>query len=301
MALTREMIDAQVKDIRVNWFAADTKRDEGLTTPAEIKRYDNISYGPFGEANLCDIYVQKNVTAPQATIVNVHGGGWVYGCKEIYQHYCMQLAMRGFTVVNINYRLAPENLFPAAVEDINAAMTFLAAEGEKYMADAKRLVMVGDSAGGQLVSHYATIATNPAFAALFDFRVPDIRICALGLNCGAYDGKAMALSENDGLFRAYLDGVEKEVDPETVERVDAMKYMTGAFPPSYIMSAVNDFLVTGVAPMYDFLTNLGVTCEKKIYGSADREDIAHVFHVNCKLEEAKRCNDDECAFFRKFV
>lgn len=301
MAISKEMIEEQVKDIRVNWRLADTMRDEGLTTPEEIKRYDNLSYGPYGEANLLDIYVQKTVTAPQATIVNIHGGGWVYGSKEIYQYYCMQLALRGFTVVNINYRLAPENLFPAAVEDINAVMTFLAKEGEKYMADAKRLVLVGDSAGGQLVSHYATVATNPDFAALFDFTVPDIKIRALGLNCGAYDGKTMATGGNDGLFVAYLGGVEKELSAETIEKVDTLKYITGAFPPAFVMSAVNDFLVSGVEPMYDFLRSRGVPCEKKIYGSADRMDIAHVFHVDCKLEEAELCNDDECAFFRKYV
>ena len=103
-----------VQDIRTNWAIADAKRDEGLTTPDEIMRFDNISYGPYGKDNLLDIYVNKNVTGIQPAIVNVHGGGWVYGCKEVYQFYCMSLALKGFTVVNINYRLAPENRFPAA-------------------------------------------------------------------------------------------------------------------------------------------------------------------------------------------
>ena len=79
--------------------------------------------------------------------------------------------MRGFTVVNINYRLAPENKFPAAVEDINMAVKFIEEQGKDYFIDKDRLVMVGDSAGGQLVSHYAAILTNPEFAKLFDFEV----------------------------------------------------------------------------------------------------------------------------------
>ena len=92
------MISEVVKDIRINWKISDDKRDEGLTTPEDIIRFDNISYGPIGDANLLDIYHQKKVTKPQKTIISIHGGGWVYGSKEQYQFYGMRLAQRGFTL-----------------------------------------------------------------------------------------------------------------------------------------------------------------------------------------------------------
>lgn len=292
-----------VKDIRYWWAINDAKRDRGLKTPPEIKRYDNISYGSHGEANLLDIYVPKEAKELLPTIVNVHGGGWVYGKKEIYQFYCMELAKRGFAVVNINYRLAPENRFPIAVEDVNAAMTFVSKEGSKYLADKDRIIMVGDSAGGQIVGHYATIVTNPEFAKLFNFTVPDIKLKALGLNCGSYDGRtdaAMDILENECFFE-YIDGMDKPVPDETLEMLDTFKYMNGDYPPSYVMSAVHDFLLSRAEPMYKKLQELGVPCEMKIYGSEDRKDIGHVFHVDCKLEEAKICNDEECEFFRKYI
>ena len=78
------MLSEKVRDIRVNWKISDDKRDEGLTTPEDIVRFDNISYGPYGSDNLLDIYHQKEVTKPQKTIISVHGGGWVYGSKEQY-------------------------------------------------------------------------------------------------------------------------------------------------------------------------------------------------------------------------
>ena len=109
-------ISKLVQDIRINWAIGDAKRDAGLTTPDDIMRFDDISYGPYGKDNLLDIYVLKDTKTVRPTIVNIHGGGWVYGCKEIYQFYCMRLAERGFTVVNINYRLAPETRFPALRE-----------------------------------------------------------------------------------------------------------------------------------------------------------------------------------------
>ena len=118
------MISEVVRDIRINWKISDDKRDEGLTTPEDIIRFDDISYGPYGDANLLDIYHQKKVTKPQKTIISIHGGGWVYGSKEQYQFYGMRLAQRGFTFVNFNYRLAPEYKYPTALEDINQVFLF---------------------------------------------------------------------------------------------------------------------------------------------------------------------------------
>lgn len=291
-----------VLDIRTNWAISDAKRDEGLTTPSDIKRLDDISYGPYGKENLLDIYMLKNVSDVQPTIVNIHGGGWVYGCKEIYQFYCMSLAERGFTVVNINYRLAPETRFPGAVEDINQALTFISEHSKEYFIDSNNLFLIGDSAGGQLVSHYATVYSNKEFASMFDFIVPNITIKAVGLNCGAYDTREMAKPGMDNLFLDYLGFTDKPEIPEDIlNRVDALSYMNKDFPPAYIMSAQNDFLKANVEPMYNHLISLGVTCEKKIYGTVEQTEIAHVFEVNIKLPEATKCNDDECNFFKKFV
>ncbi|MDD6102449.1 MAG: alpha/beta hydrolase [Clostridiales bacterium] len=290
-----------VKELRFTWAKGDAIRDAGLTTPDDIKRFDNLSYGPYGDDNLLDIYVKKDVTNKQPAIVNIHGGGWVYGNKEVYQFYCMGLAQRGFTVVNINYRLAPENKFPCAVEDINRVMEFIAAQGEKYYVDRDRLILVGDSAGGQLVSHYAAIVTNKEFAKLFDFSVPDITIKALGLNCGAYDSKNMILSTDDDAFNEYVGTITNPAVSDIVEKIDTIGHMTSAFPPSFVMSTVVDFLLPEAEPMYEKLKSLGVPAKLEIYGSSDRPDIGHVFHVNSRMPEARECNDDECEFFRKFV
>ncbi len=293
--------EEKVLDIRTNWAIADAKRDEGLTTPEGIRRFDDLSYGPYGVENLLDIYVQKGVTAKQPTIVNIHGGGWTYGSKEVYQFYCMNLAQRGFTVVNINYRLAPESHFPAAVEDINQALTFLEKQGADYFVDKDRLILIGDSAGGQLVSHYATVVTNPEFAARFDFKVPDITLKAVGLHCGAYFAKEMIQSGTDDFFMGYIDCLDREVPKALFDQLDAAVNMTKDFPPAFIMSAQNDFLLGNVEPMYRLLSSLGVPCEQHVYGTKEQLEVAHVFEVNIKHPEATRCNDEECAFFKKYV
>lgn len=297
------VLSKAVQKIRTEWAVSDAKRDEGLTTPKNIVRYDDISYGPYGEWNLMDIYHTKGISTKQPVIVSIHGGAWVYGKKDIYQYYGMSLAQRGFTVVNFNYRLAPENKYPAALEDINRVFTFLEKNGADYLADCSNVFVVGDSAGAQLASQYLTMMTNPDYAARFPFQLPKITVRACGLNCGLYDARKCAEYGLDEYFMEYV-GLEgdkgMEADEELLDSLNVMKYMTPAFPPAYVMSCVHDFLLTNAEPMYHHLKALGVDSILKIYGSKEREDIAHVFHVNCKLKEAALCNDDQCDFFKQY-
>lgn len=296
-----QTLEERIRDIRTNWAEGDRKRDQGLTVPEGLKCFYDIPYGSHGEANLLDIYMCDSIKEKHAAIVNIHGGAWVYGSKEIYKFYCMSLAKRGFVVVNINYRLAPENIFPSALEDINQALTFIEKKGTEYYIDKDQLILAGDSAGGQLVSHYAAIFTNPDFAKLYGFSLPDIKIRVLALNCGLYDSRAAVESELDDIYKAYIGVNADYSDPELLNKIDVISHITGDFPPSFIMSSYEDFLLREAEPMYNLLTSKGVKSELKIYGSKGNRKIGHVFHVNCKLEEAKICNDDECAFFRKFL
>ena len=84
----------------------DYKRDKAIPLPEGIQQCRNISYGSHGKWNLLDVYYPDGTTQPLPTIVSIHGGGYVYGSKEIYRRYGMDMARRGFAFVNFNYRLA---------------------------------------------------------------------------------------------------------------------------------------------------------------------------------------------------
>lgn len=175
--------------VRAMFAQGDDERDAGLKEPEGIVRCNDISYGPHGKWNLLDVYrPQKAGDGLLPVIVSVHGGGLVYGDKERYQYYCMDLALRGFAVVNFNYRLAPEDPFPAAVEDVNRVFCWLADRAGEYGMDLDRLYTVGDSAGGQLSSQYLAMLTNPEFAKLYEFKLPSdkIRVRAAAFNCGHF-------------------------------------------------------------------------------------------------------------------
>ncbi|MDY6398876.1 MAG: alpha/beta hydrolase [Treponema sp.] len=297
----KKSLQETVSELRTKWAYYDKKRDEKLTVPENMANLYDISYGPHGESNLLDIYKTSDVNQAQATIVNIHGGAWVYGSKEVYKFYCMSLALRGFTVVNINYRLAPENLFPSALEDINSAITFIEKHAGEYCIDKEKLVLVGDSAGAQLASHYAAIFTNPDFAKLYGFTIPNVKIKAVGLNCGIYDPNTRLQNDLDDIFWAYIGQNTDIKSKDFQQKIDVLSNITPDFPPAFVMSSHRDFLLPQAQLMYDLLKSKGIEAVIKIYGAPNRRDIGHVFHVNMNLPEAKLCNDDECNFFRKFV
>lgn len=297
----KKSLQETVSELRTKWAYYDKKRDEKLTVPENMANLYDISYGPHGESNLLDIYKTSDVNQAQATIVNIHGGAWVYGSKEVYKFYCMSLALRGFTVVNINYRLAPENLFPSALEDINSALTFIEKHAGEYCIDKEKLVLVGDSAGAQLTSHYAAIFTNPDFAKLYGFTIPNVKIKAVGLNCGIYDPNSRLQNDLDDIFWAYIGQNTDIKSKDFQQKIDVLSNITPDFPPAFVMSSHRDFLLPQAQPMYDLLKSKGIEAVIKIYGAPNRRDIGHVFHVNMNLPEAKLCNDDECNFFRKFI
>jgi acetyl esterase len=94
-----------------------------------------------------------------------HGGGWVQGDLETHHGLCARLALgSGAIVVAIDYRLAPEHPFPAAVDDCLAAYRWLRAHGRELGVDPTRVAVAGDSAGGNLaavVSQQAAAAGEP--------------------------------------------------------------------------------------------------------------------------------------------
>ena len=120
--------------------------------------------GPAGEIP-ARVYAPTAGGAPLPTVAYFHGGGWVQGDLETHHGLCARLATHaGVLVVAVDYRLAPEHKFPAAVEDCLAAYRWLRAHGRDIGADPARVAVAGDSAGGNLsavVSQLAAAGGTP--------------------------------------------------------------------------------------------------------------------------------------------
>lgn len=290
---------------RRDFGRGDKKRDAGQTTPPEVIRFDDIVYGDdikFKKWQMLDVYRPRSAGTETLekipVIVSVHGGAWVYGDKDIYQFYCMQLAKRGFAVVNYSYRLAPDTAFPSSFEDTEKVFQWIDANAQKYGFDLNNVFAVGDSAGGHLLGLYASALTNPEYAKNFPFMKPkSFKLKGVALNCGKYD-MSPKLETNPLmplLLKALLNG---NVNEQTLDLVNASKHVTKDFPPAFVMTCIGDFLFSQQKFITDALEAAGVKYEYHCYGTKE-EPLWHVFHCDPRLEIAARCNDDECEFFRK--
>lgn len=279
--------------VRIMFGHSDRKRDQHLKIPEQVLVRRDIPYAPGGKEHLLDVVRPRNAAAGLPVIVSVHGGGYVYGTKEVYQHYAANLAENGFAVINFNYRLAPEYPFPAQLEDINSVLRWLEMHGAEYGLDLSNVFVVGDSAGAQLASHYLAILTDPDFAKLFSFQTPQrLGVRAVALNCGIYN-----IKPSQWLFADYLG---KRIAPDD-PRINVHGHITPAFPPAFVMTARYDFLREEAAPMYEHLLAAGVRAEYRLYGRDGQKYMGHVFHCNLNLAEARQCNKEECDFFRRHM
>ena len=283
--------------VRRSFGSNDRKRDAGLSTPETIERFDDIQYGPERKWQILDVYRPRSFEGPLPVIVNVHGGGFVYGTKEVYQYYCMELAGHGFAVVNFTYRLAPEFKFPSALEDTASVFGWVLENAEKYGFDTGNIFAVGDSAGATLLSLYCCIHINPEYARSYSFNAPCCPKAVL-LNCGLYHQPYSKKKDLTALLMANLmphHGTEEEY---RLLHVDA--HTTADFPPAFIMTGEGDFLADQAPLLYDNLKSLGVEAQYHYYGNKDNV-LGHVFHCNIRLPEAAECNRDECEFLRRKI
>lgn len=292
---------SQADIVRREFGASDKKRDAGLTTPDTIERFDNIQYGEDPVWNILDVYRPKDKKGCKLpVIVSVHGGGWVYGDKEVYQFYCMSLAEHGFAVVNYTYRLAPENKYPKSIEDTNDVFEWVLRHSEEYDFNTDYIFGVGDSAGAHMLGLYSAICTNDDCAKLYAFKVPNgFKPTAIALNCGKYSMNDEMKNDKmtSSLVNEYLPNGGTD---EEYKLIDVVRYITEDYVPVFYMTCTGDFLEKQAPLLGAKLIEKHIPHEFHYYGDS-KNVLGHVFHCNVRLDDAKKCNKDECDYFKKFI
>jgi acetyl esterase len=163
---------------------------------------------------------------PFAAAILVHGGGWVAGDKQQYITYIFQpLSDAGLAWFSINYRLAPQFKFPADAEDVEAAIRYVKGNAARYKVDVNRIALIGESAGGHLVSYVG--ARNR----------PDSSVTAVVSMYGIHDFVAAAM--------AWKPFPHEVLDLFGIRAVnaDTVSYLIQASPVLYISRDMPSFLL----------------------------------------------------------
>ena len=120
----------------------------GTTTAFAETRFDVEYVRADGSSLKLDAYLPDGAGSFPAAII-VHGGGYTGGDKRKNVAPLLDPLVRaGFTVFSVSYRLAPKHRHPAPVEDIRSAIQYVRSHAKKYKVDTKRIVLIGESAGG---------------------------------------------------------------------------------------------------------------------------------------------------------
>ncbi|MCD7722447.1 MAG: alpha/beta hydrolase [Clostridiales bacterium] len=272
------------------------ERDNKLAMPQNVEICRDISYASCGVFNLLDICIPKENFRDAPLLIHVHGGGFYTGLKNDYVCYCADMARRGFTVINFSYRIAPEYLFPAPIEDLHAVINWVVENAENYALNLHNVFFSGDSAGAQILMTYMAMTENLEYAALFGIR-PNTKLKprAVSLNFGFYDYETL-VQMDDCVVAANYAGEALE---EKADMLNPIAYVNSSFPKTFLVTSNGDFLRQAGENAHKIFDKIGVEHEFKLYGKPDEDTLFHVFHLDIATEEAIRCNDEESEYFFK--
>ena len=143
---------------------AQSSDDWAIHTHNSYRMLPNITYmTATGHESKLDVYRRRDTTDAQPTLVFYHGGGWVAGTKESAIMSIMPWLEMGWTVVNVEYRMAAVAPAPAAVVDAICALRFVIDRADDYGVDTDRIVVSGESAGGHLALAVGMIPESAGF------------------------------------------------------------------------------------------------------------------------------------------
>jgi acetyl esterase/lipase len=263
-------------------------------TPSNVATIANQQYSMGDNDAFLDVYypsTQTSASAPLPTIIWTHGGAWLSGDKTNAQPYYQLIASKGYTVVSVNYTLAPSKSYPTQVHQLNSAHAYLLANAARLQIDTNKIFLAGDSAGSQLSSQLATIITNPAYAKSLGITpaLKPTQLRGVLLNCGIYMMEGLTEPDptlpkivgwgDDVSVWAYA-GTNNFNDP-VIKQMSAYYQVNSDFPAAFITGGNGDPLTTAQSvPFAAKLQSLNVPVATLFYPQGHQPSLPHEYQFN---------------------
>lgn len=298
----------------IDWFFHGASRLGALHPRARPQAHDvevvrNVAYQPSGlAAHRLDVWRPRQPRGPSPALLYIHGGGFRILSKDTHWVMALAFARRGYTVFSIDYRLAPQHPFPAALQDVCAAWLWLVGNAEHYGAQLAGLTVAGESAGANLTLAL-TLATctrrpEPFAAAVFDAGVvPQLILPMCGIlqvsDVGRFARRGKGtrlvhdrLEEVSDAYIGAVDGTQLSLDlADPLLWLERGELSERPLPPCFAGVGTADILLDDTRRLHAALSARGGLSEVRYYPRQ-----VHAFHAFVFAEAARTAWRDQFAF-----
>lgn len=264
---------------------------------------NNEKYCNLKNANCdMDIYYDEKIKAKRPVVLYIHGGGFVAGGKEFRKAIALWYATRGFFVLNVNYGLSPDCIFPEQIRQLVSALNWVKKKENKFNLDLNKIVVSGDSAGAYYAAMLSCVCESKALQKRLEIET-DLHFSAAVLNCGLYDlesilNKKLVFGLNDSILEAFTGTKKEEIDSyEYKDLCSPLKLINKSFPPTFLIYAEKDIFCAGQAEQLSAkLTEKDIYFEK-FYSTSPF--INHCFSLEWKNKSAELAMTLQESFLEK--
>ena len=200
---------------------------------AKQAAYQTLTYDTANALTL-DFYSSAK-TKKRPCVIVVHGGSWAGGDSRQLPELNSVLANEGYQVASINYRLAPQYKYPAPVDDIKTVLLYLRSQAEMLSIDTSNFILLGRSAGGQIVLSAAYSLRDPAIKGVIDFYGPADMVW------GYANPTSPLVLDSRKVMEDYLGGTYNQVPQQYV---NSSATETPSIVPTLMIYGENDPLVS---------------------------------------------------------
>ncbi|EJP84119.1 alpha/beta hydrolase [Bacillus cereus] len=271
-------------------FVPSADYDHALNETKIVKDINYNSKFPDGKL---DIIYPKNRAEKTPIIFWVHGGGFVGGDKSDITGYAVNLAARGYIVMNINYALAPKREYPTPVLQLGEAYEYIKENAKKYDLNLNRVYFAGDSAGAQISGQFVNIQTSEEYAKLakIDAIVDPSTIKGALLFCGPYNMPELAKIESTKEIQdfmrttgwAYLGKKNWEGSSE-VKIASIINHVTKKYPPAFITDGNTGSFEDQGKALASALQSKGVSVDSLFFDKNVSGELAHEFQFKMNTQ-----------------
>ncbi|MCQ2463130.1 MAG: alpha/beta hydrolase [Clostridia bacterium] len=258
---------------------SDNKLHATQVLPSGIKEINNIAYTGDGNTyHLLDFYCPESNDGKLPVIIDVHGGGWMYGDKELNKIYCEYLAARGFAVFNISYRLVPETDVKGQLSDVSLALKWIKENLSSFPVDESKIMLTGDSAGGFLAAFTSVISASEKLRDIFGTADHGLKFSCVTLT------SPVAYMNENGAMGFYTRKMWGEggflKSGSKFMNIDELLEYTDKLPPMLLVTSSGDILaLKQTRRLYRELYLKGVKTEILDMPKFEGKNLPHVFGV----------------------